>query len=506
MFMRPALHPTVLLAALLMLGACKTAPVTASRPTATAPKKASASVAPVVLRERTSLTVPPGETPAPSAAPSLAPTAAPVLATPAPVPAGKTVSLGGLVSIDASYLLSNNGSGLTSKAKLLSDNGGSVLIVGNSLVSNNAGGLISDSGGGLISDSGGGLTAKTKYTLLDAGAEASVPLGEILPVGGMEVTVISLATGKPIDLLDTNGKPFYPIYSDIHGKYVAPVPESQKDNVLIVARVPESQDPRLKYAQVVSATASRDIPIDADHANTSSQIRRTFTSQLNEMMTTLDPVRFATELVPSTNFPPQFQLPITEMVLKLGEAARQAGIDKAPPEVARAIAAQIADAVLAHVDLEAITLDPSLVTMWPGPVEPAVAATTDITRQAREAARRKMRDNADFFKTQPYVIIANSLRPPDRPAQILRPEDLSGFIVEEYFEILGRDPDGNVSKIYESIGATTDATTGFNMAMRLNACRTAISTRVGMTLALNQAGAMDEALGLIAAYAKKPAP
>jgi hypothetical protein len=359
------------------------------------------------------------ETP-PSSSPSVAASSAPLPARTLKKPAGVTRAILGQVQIDA-YYASTVGGG-----RIIGNNGAQAIAFG-------AATLIGNNGGNIISDNGGGLIGKVKapvpglignngssYRVAQASSPA-VAVGETMPAAGLALRVFSLRTGEILPVgEDEAGKPVYEVYSDAKGEYQLFVPETEVDNVLLVAIVPGATDARLDYSLLVPKNEARQA-MDEDTSLVSDFLRLAFTDGMESDLRAYAEAATLEEALNATNdrFPAEFQDALKAMRIKLFQEAEAAGVKQYDATRRRILAQRITDAALAHMKLLEIQTDYASENLT-RPEEAAVPALADQMRAMRERFRVRMRDliaeGTDpeaYFTQDPVVMAVNAqTRPP----------------------------------------------------------------------------------------------
>lgn len=418
-----------------------------------------------------------GATPHPAVEATVKPTP-----TPRPTQPPDTLPLRGVVAIEASYVISNNG------GSLVSNNGGNVLAVGNALVS--------DHGGGIISDHGGGLIGKVKYRLA-----ATVEVGTLVPVAGMEVGVRSLSSGEALPVMRTaDGSPVFTTTTDDTGAYLTYLPEAERGNVLVEAHVPGSQDPRLRYTTLTSSGKEHEQPVDEDSAALAVFIRHSARQRLVELLTARGPEGVGAIITEKWDVPDEVRETMRALFQELRDEAARAGIDQATPEAVEKVAEGAADAVLAQIDLAELQLDPAIFPAWKGPREPALPALQATLARIRTLAAVKLRGNPRYFDNQPYLIEANQ---GGQQFQILRAADLSAFIQDAYLASNSAESFNNTRRVYATIGDVVDPATGFDEVDRMEAAIDAVIQAFGVVLLGDVGGAKERAIARIRAMSSR---
>ncbi|MFN3430748.1 MAG: hypothetical protein ACK46X_12425 [Candidatus Sericytochromatia bacterium] len=114
------------------------------------------------------------------------------------------------------------------------------------------------------------------------------------------------------------------------------------------------------------------------------------------------------------------------------------------------------------------------VTGWSNATdEKCFPAFLDIVRQVREGAVAKLRDDATFFDTKPYMLSANVGATPPKYV-IRRASDLGNFCVEEYLSKSNQLK--GVRPVFADIGVPAD------QEFRLEGADWGISTQMGYTM------------------------
>lgn len=474
--------PTVLLA-LSTLGACLPMP---AAPPASEPE--------TEVSRRATVTPTPGPSETAAAEGTPAPTAT---ATPAPgptsTPMGPSIAISGQVRVDAGYLVK------AGVGSLVSSNGGSAIALRSGhLISGNGASLISDKGVGLIGkvkliSSNGGTLISDKgigYRLLQAPAP-----GVMLPAQGMMVAPISLRTGEPIGPA---------VLTDASGGYRVQVPESQRDNVLILAAVPASreddpilQDERMRYSLIAAPEAASQV-IDEDTALVTRYMRIIFLERLHQILTTDD--MSETERLADVYFAgaPALKTQLLAILKELRDAAEAVGVDALSPADQWWLAVKTADVLQAQLDLDTLMISSATYPDWTHPPEPAVAALASSFRLVRERAATLMDEDPTFFEAIEWLVAANTGRAD--PYAILRPSDVGDFLVRAY---LTKNEEGVIPRtdaLLTSIDAHHDALVGVDNRSRIFAVGNAFLGALVQALMFDQNGAKTEVLETIRAF------
>lgn len=327
---------------------------------------------------------------------------------------------GNLVSRDAAGIFSHAAAGLTGKVKLISDHGAGV-------VSNNAGSLIANNGGGLTAKTKYGLLAAPAFRLLAEGAPGSAGAGlphAAYPVAGMLVGVLSLADGAYLPLgVDRAGQSIYAVYTDAAGGFQVHLPESRAKNVLVVASVPGTDDPRLAVDLFAGAAPATGLVVDDASTVITGYLRSTIVGRLEEA------------LDPDPCLPPPRKASASTHGFKAAIALYQDlfGDDfKRLPRAARQrVLARFTDVVLAHSDLASVPIDPML-TVYSEATGLAMATLVDILGKLERRAAEKLAAAPTYFDDKIYVTIANRERGSGPPYVIRKPSDLTGMVAKAY--------------------------------------------------------------------------
>ncbi|MEB3223305.1 MAG: hypothetical protein VKS61_14615 [Candidatus Sericytochromatia bacterium] len=427
-------------------------------------------------------------------------------------PAGAHRVLTGSVTIDGPYALRAGG------ARLLSEAGGSVLLVGPALlaglggnvianhgggvvaggggnvVANQGGAVIANGGGTVLANGGGGLLAAggvalvAPYGLAQAGALA---IGEVLPAAGVLVTARALATGAPVALgVGPGEQPVTTIRTDAAGRFRVFLLEAT-ENVVVEARLTNAQgvvngDPRLAY-DVFAGRDTAEAPLDEDGTVATEVIRLATQGTLAAFVVTGDVTETMRQI---SSFPPGVSGQLATVVRELREASRASGLDGAAPAELEAVTTRMAEALVGRVDLGAQRISQLYVNGWGGPEELAMPALLDVLRRGREASTARLREDPAFFDQQPYVTAINATRPTGAERwEIRKPGDVNRFVVREC--VATKKPIGATVEVFQSIGLTEVD------ARRVYAT---INTFIGasaVVLFANEAGARDEQLAII---------
>jgi hypothetical protein len=433
-------------------------------------------------------------------------------AAPAPAllqaPTEPSTRLAGTVTIDAAYtvahgsgtLLSDHGSGILAVGGLVSDQGGGLISDhGGALVANNSGNIIANNAGNILSNNSSSLTGKTKRTVL---ADAAPAPGTTLPAAGMLIRATSMHTHEPIALgVDGAGQPVYAIYSNLNGAFEIFVPASEQGNVLLSAEVPGVDDARLSYLTVAPAKAAEGLPIDEDANATTRYVREGLIGRLVQMMTE-EPAESLCLLADNGNLSPTLKQLIATTVTEMHTAALGVGIQPADRTnlAVWALAGRCADAVIAQTDLQALKLGTSN-TAWgnqanEGP-EPALQAMDEVLGAARAAAAKQLAADPRYFDGFQALKDANACEP--GRYQILKPADVSSFLVDEYLSRTGKNAVKDAGNILIALGAGLDAK-GVERLRRMRASADAIAQGLSQSFVLDTGGARTQIMALVKAY------
>jgi hypothetical protein len=493
------------IAVLLAASACqRTAVPSVRKPAASAPIAASASATPKADRAATTAASPMATEPVRL------------------VPPPASTLLQGVVTVDAGYLIANNG------GSIIASGGAGVVVVGPYLISDASGGftssgLVSDHGAGLVSNNGGGLmTEGTSASLIGkakyAGALGSrpfglleatdVPLGTQLPAAGMEIEVESLADGKKLGILQTeDGTPVETIQSDDQGRYNAYVPTGLESNVRVVARLPkraESPSLQLELETITAPRRAEQKPLDDETAQGARYMRVSAEGLIRRMISNED-VSASIEFYATTwKVPAALRAQVADLFTMLHDAAVKARVPSAAAAQQDELAKRLVDVMLSSFDLEDVMLDPKLNSdVQEGEPEPALAAFVAVLRAMREGATLQLQADATHFDKQPYLIDANQNRPSGQAYRIRRPADLGAFVVDEYFakDSAGR-AQSSIRNVLLSVNADTDPKTGFDQARRMVNAAKGLGARVALAMASDEQGSRTRLLQLIEDFGK----
>jgi hypothetical protein len=373
------------------------------------------------------------------------------VATPAPVasptaaaatlqkPQGKFTSLAGTIAVDPAYVVA------AGAGNIIATGAGNVVAAGaGNIVGGNASaalgstgnGIVATGGGNLIATGAGNVTAKRRLMATDAGE---------LPAAGMEISVLDLASDVPLPLgKDANGRDVYTVLSDAAGRYEVYLPDGVATNVLVVARVPGQDDPRLAYD--LAAAPGGSVALDEDSALLTRFIRQTYTSAMRTVLTRLlDPKPgAATDLVVAFN---GSGLPTAQVEAIFGPVldglrtslqARGITAAQVPDEAERQ-----ADALLAKIALDKIGVDARYGVDAKERAYPNLIAALAGARAAVNA-RIAGQPGPTFFADVPIFKTNN--------ATIRKATDVMEFIVTRDFPDLKRFNGNEPEQILQAVG------------------------------------------------------
>ena len=432
----------------------------------------------------------------PTVRPSLAPSASPTaIATPTPSPtpiATPTPSvpmrlLKGLVRIDAGYAVS------VGAGRIISSNGGSLIEANaGSLISDKGLGLIGNHGAGLISNNGGSLIGNNGggYRLLDAPA-----IGAMLPVKGMMVAPVSLVSGAQLGPA---------VLTDDTGAYTLQVPESQRENVLILAGIPAKdeadpilQDARLSYGLIAAPTADAERAIDEDTAIVTQYLRQSFVARLHEILTT-DDARVEAILVDGWSAPEVLKTMMLALMKDLRAEAAAIGIDAMTEPQQRALAYRLTGVALAQLELDLIRMDGQYYPGYTGPMDLALPAMAEFFQAVREAAALRLTADPTFFDQQPYMTAANADRA--ESYRVIKPSDLGDFMVEEYMAVNDSQVYFYIDEVMESLDRLMAPDGSYKRTSRLRCAADTVVFKIGEAMLMNKNGTKDKVLQAIRTF------
>ncbi|MFN3429623.1 MAG: hypothetical protein ACK46X_06690 [Candidatus Sericytochromatia bacterium] len=352
----------------------------------------------------------------------------PQAASPATAPAPVTgVPLSGTVRVDAAYMVKSGG--------------GVVAAGGANVVAAGGGNVISAGGGNVISAGGGNVISAGGANFRVAAADAPA-VGTILPVKGMAVQAIDMATGKPIG---------QPVATDDQGRFTLGVPEGLENNVLLVARVPGSEDTRLRYDLVAAPTKSDTLAIDEDSATVARYMRRCMVTRFAAFLNDEIVNGSVEEFVRRLNLPEFAATAALPAFKELQQKAKDSGLNKLSQAEREPYAQRFADALLARVKLESMVINPMLHAGDKSVTGHAVTRMTEVLRAGREAAAVKMKADPAYFTNQDYLKKATRWK-----SGIERPADLGEFVVTEYMGDVTINAFSTMEGLYESVGVPKD--------------------------------------------------
>jgi hypothetical protein len=399
-------------------------------------------------------------------------------------PPGEVSVLSGSIVIDAAYAV-------TAGSNVISNNGSQILAAGGGTLGN-GGAIISDKGAGVVASGSGNVIANNAGNIIsDKGAgrrllaEGSLATGTVLPAAGMRLHVQNLVDGTPVSLgTGPDGKPVYAIYSNAEGRYEVYVPKALERNVLVVAEVPQAQDPRLAYNLLVSPQVAAAQAIDEDSSLVAKFIRESFRGKVQELLAApnFDDPAFLEGTFPNiTKFPAYGEL------LKTAATHMRAKVtqDNIPPAKLAAVAGAAADAMIAFVDLSNTKLV-NVGTGWTGPEdEAALPAMGTILKHVREAVIKK---GLPFVASQPYLKDAKDL------VEIKKPTDLAGFMVGTYLSSTKPEVFNKIRDVFASIEAPAEDVN------HLYAADNGVVIQLGIVFASDEAAraAVDAAIDQVA--------
>jgi hypothetical protein len=356
-------------------------------------------------------------------------------------PKGPVFELKGQLKIDASYVIANK------VGNVIANNGANLLVVGS--------GLISDNGLGLISDNGLG------YRVLGQ----AVAFGALLPVRGMEVVAVSLLDGKPLG---------EKVLTDSEGRYKVSVPQTVVGNTLLQARVPNNMDTRLQYDLVTKVDANRQDTLDEDSAVVTRFLRMCYVRQIESLMINGDQALSPTG---EFGFVTRNNPIMTAVLQDLLAECKKVGTETMAAADRHALASRVSDVLLYHVDVEAAKTSTEAASHWTGAAEPAVAAMRDIVGQFREAATKKMTEDAKFFDQAFWLIESNQkAAAAGRPPYVIKkPADLGDYVVSEIL-FSGESRVEPMTTMATSLGVPVEQVYRFDAASR------GLMYHIGLTL------------------------
>lgn len=409
-------------------------------------KLPSATVSPLASKPPTGLRA----STQPSGTPSAAVSAVPQGPRRLQRPVGAVRVLAGSVAIDVGYaagvtggrVVSNNGSTVFSLGSpdlgsgLIGDGGGSA-----ELIASQDAALIGKLRGtsGLLG--GAELIGKIRYQLAQA-AEPRPELGQILPSAGMAVRVLGLATGKFLPIgTDPDGKPVFEVLSDADGRFEVFLPAAEAGTVLVVARPPLSDDPRLLYQL---AASSGTVP----EAVTEESSRATDFVKLGVARAMFRWVSGAPGLPKDAVTLSEAEVTAINASRERLRAAGTAHTASLPEAERAALAVRLAEIALSGIDLAAIPVArQTAVGAYDGPEESAFSAFAAILGRYREQTTAAMRaiaaqgqDPFAVLSSRPYFTRANVGR--SVPYSLRKPMDYVDFVVERF--IATDDPLGSL--------------------------------------------------------------
>ncbi len=365
-------------------------------------------------------------------------------------PAGASARLRGTVSIDASYMvaagagnvLSPNGSPIVAAGagNLIGADGASLVGPdGASLVAAGAGNIVAAGGLNLIGADGASLVGAdgASFRLAQAPAAAPAPpLGEVLPAAAMRVGLIDLRDGKPLPVgVDADGKPVYTVYSNLKGQFELFVPAALAGYVRIAAEAPGRADARLRYDTIVRADEDPD-DIDEDTARVGRFLRSAFAIRFEQLMS-MSQAELQSELEAERPLDPTkpefFHTFAKPMLIFFGELSRRRGFPLMDPVKRRAIAQTAADRLLAECDFSNVTT----ADVQPGytpkdPNERALDAFRDAMKRIRTDVGPLLAAAGSESFSARLATLSGARRPDGTPYQIVKPADLTAFIVQAY--------------------------------------------------------------------------
>ena len=384
-------------------------------------------------------------------------TAAPVLLGPTMAkPTGASTALAGSVTLDAGYiarqgighvtadgsayavaeasLIASNGANViaNNSGNLLGDAGGNLLSNhGGGVIANNAGNLVANNAGNLVSEAGGALIGKIRYALTDAERPA---LGTPLPIAGILVGVVSLVDGKLLALgNDGAGKPVYAVHTDAKGHYQFFLSPDLAGTVRVVAGVPGTSDGRLLYGLLTGAKTG-EAAVNEEAVAASDYVRRSLTD-VAEVFISPSGATAALD-AKLVDLPVAAREVIKLALAPFARTTREAGGDKLTPPRFRRATQRVLDTAMADIDLTAFTSHVVEGTGgWNGaPSEPSVATLEQIFATVDRAAAVRLAADPNAFANAPWLRAANERRGREGlpAAALLRPSDLSRFLIDEY--------------------------------------------------------------------------
>jgi hypothetical protein len=408
-------------------------------------------------------------------------------------PTTASVVVKGLVKIDPSYLLSNNG------GSLISNNSGAVLAVGDTrlgsgnLVSNNGDGVIANNAGNIVASGNGGVMARRQVLAAPEGGTA------LVPAAGMAVSVRSLRTGQRVPVgVNGQGEPVYTVYSNLAGGFELFIPAAEAGNVLIESAVPGAQDPRLAYDALAATGAGVDQIVDDDTSVGAAMFRQAMVRRLYDFL--VQPPEVLTIAIKG-GLPPALQDRSIAVMEQLHTAAAAVGVsgDEGLAPSVWALAAACADEVAARANLDEVVLDHAFAPHWSrcAPRETVMDAMRIVFRSMREGAAIRLAADPTYFERMPYLTAANACKP--GTYVIKRPMDLPVFYVNEYMAPNRWDAFSWQDAVLYSIEGGRYANGQYN-GVRLSAVSLAILNAMLEAFEADKQGGRSAILARIAAF------
>jgi hypothetical protein len=423
---------------------------------------------------------------------------------------GGNVIPGAAAGIDATQggaIIASGGGNIVAAGggNIVAAGGGNIVAAGGgNIVAAGGGNIIAQGGGNAIAPGGGGYellnrsgfgvladaqasTSANASTAPIAGNLAANPLGTVLSATGMLVSAVSLRTHKYVPLgVNKDGKPVYAVYSNASGSYKVYVPQTEVQNILLVANPPGLQDERTIYNVVSTPTLPDTVAVDEDSALVGRYLRRIAREQINFMLT--DPSLAQDRQKEPTIVDPNMDAATKALLLgvlkEIATALNEAHLTAAqvPP-----MAVRLADVAIANVALD--TPISSTNTAWKdAPNVPAIKQLALILGKLRAEAGRRMATDPKYFDRQPYLLAVNADRLAKHllPLEIRRPADFSEFVVTAY---AGADGTrfNQLGPVLDTLGFNEKLTDGSNAVVtQISACSSSLATALLAVLGLNE--------------------
>lgn len=350
---------------------------------------------------------------------------------------------------------------------------------GGNLVGQSGTNAIAAGGGNLLGQAGTNMVGNRRYMI--AAEDSALNIGAMLAAGGMEISAYDMKTGELLTLgTDGEGRDVLSIFSDATGAFTVFLPDHLKDtNIRLVAQSPAADDARLAYQLLVPPTGTAERLMDEDTSLVATYFVEAFTSRIERLFVqrTDDDHGATYEGFVGDQVPVALRPLFAPVMTRLDAAVVKAEVVKLSPADRRRLARKTAEALLAHIQLETLSMQVN------GQPANVIEVLRGLLQEARSKTALKLAERAAFdagFRKAIADTSATMNSDVNRifagPEEVVKPSDFGAFILNHIFTSPNRTKVTYIVPLLEVIDMPASAKDRLNDAMN------ALLTALGITL------------------------